>query len=424
VQTRLSLQQAVKRKGRAKDAKTPRSPRVGPAAALRAGAAQHAAPAAATPQAAGPSAAFVAALDQCGVCNRALNRQLRVVQQQLAAVDAERAALRQGLAAADDERAALRQGLGEAAAERAALRQGLGEAAAERAALCQGLGEAERKCSALREELARAHASKAVAALHLRQLHWYSDVRAWTRLLVVAQARAPLPPRAPPPLPSSDAVHLRLALSRLAATAPQSAPVLYRRSAVRYRRDTFSLQRIGRAAGWRAAGRGRLRQRHGGRACGDRRTGRQARQPARRAGARCGARRMRGVLPRRGALQARARIPRNGGAGRGRAGALPLHRYGARPRSRRSGCEAVLAGRSGPVAGACRRAAGDAGRRLRCSGRWGHWRDVGKVRRGPWRVHGRRSARARSCLLAFAPRGPCSAVSVRARAGAGVRAGG
>jgi len=37
-----------------------------------------------------------------------------------------------------------------------------------------------------------------VAALHLRQLHWYSDVRAWTRLLVVAQARAPLPPRAPP----------------------------------------------------------------------------------------------------------------------------------------------------------------------------------------------------------------------------------
>jgi len=163
-----------------------------------AGAAQHLAPAAATPQATGPSTAFVAAIDQCGVCNRALNRQLRMVQQQLAAVDAERAALRQGLAAADAERAALRQGLGEADAERAALRQGLGEAAAERAALRQGLGEAERKCCALREELARAHASKAVAALHLRQLHWYSDVRAWTRLLVVAQARAPLPPRAPP----------------------------------------------------------------------------------------------------------------------------------------------------------------------------------------------------------------------------------
>jgi len=198
VQTRLSLRQAVKRKGRAKEAKTPRSPRMGPAAALRAGAAQHLAPAAATPQATGPSTAFVAAIDQCGVCNRALNRQLRMVQQQLAAVDAERAALCQGLAAADAERAALRQGLGEADAERAALRQGLGEAAAERAALRQGLGEAERKCCALREELARAHASKAVAALHLRQLHWYSDVRAWTRLLVVAQARAPLPPRAPP----------------------------------------------------------------------------------------------------------------------------------------------------------------------------------------------------------------------------------
>jgi hypothetical protein len=218
--------------------------------------------------------------------------------------------------------------------------------------------------------------------------------------------------------------HLRLALSQLAATAPQSAPVLFRRSAVCCRRDTRSLRRAGRAAGWRAAGRGRLRQRHGGRARGDRRTGRQARQRARRAGARRGARRVRGILPRRGALQARARVPRDGGAGRGRAGALPLHRYGARPRSRRSGCEAVLAGRSGPVAGACRRAACDAGRRLRRSGRWGHWRDVGKVRRGPWRVHGRRSAGARSCLLAFAPRGPCSAVSVRARAGAGMRAGG
>jgi len=256
VQTRLSLRQAVKRKGRAKEAKTPRSPRMGPAAALRAGAAQHLAPAAATPQATGPSTAFVAAIDQCGVCNRALNRQLRMVQQQLAAVDAERAALRQGLAAADAERAALRQGLGEADAERAALRQGLGEAAAERAALRQGLGEAERKCCALREELARAHASKAVAALHLRQLHWYSDVRAWTRLLVVAQARAPLPPRAPPPLPSSDAVHLRLALSRLAATAPQSAPVLYRRSAVRYRRDILAATHrasCGLASSWARA---------------------------------------------------------------------------------------------------------------------------------------------------------------------------
>jgi len=202
----------VKRKGHAKDAKTPQSPRMGPAAALRAGAAQHAALAAATPQAAGPSTAFVAALDQCGVCNRALNRHLRMVQQQLAAADAERAALRQGLGEADAERAVLRQGLGEAAAERAALRQGLGEAAAERAALRQGLGEAdaeraalrqglgeaERKCCALREELARAHASKAAAVLHLRQLHWYSHVRAWTSLLVVAQARPPLPPRAPP----------------------------------------------------------------------------------------------------------------------------------------------------------------------------------------------------------------------------------